>query len=104
MIVRRPAVLEEKDENDAVEVLELVGVVLVGLSADNETSDCLESVRARDMPPSLLVLLLADVGVVASCWITTPVGGRLFGGTSWTWRFSGWFDLEGGGRTNINVL
>jgi hypothetical protein len=25
------------------------------------------------------------------------------GGTSWTCRFSGWFDLDGGGRTMMNV-
>jgi len=24
------------------------------------------------------------------------------GGTSWTWRLSGWFDFEGGGRTTMN--
>jgi len=88
MIARRPAVFEENevvDEKDDVEALLEpvgVGVVLVVLSPDNETSDRLESVRARDAPPSLLLLLLADVGVVASCWFVTPVGGLLFGGTS----------------------
>lgn len=32
-----------------------------------------------------------------------PVGGLALGGTSCTWRFRGWFDLDGGGRTNTNV-
>lgn len=30
-------------------------------------------------------------------------GVRVFGGTSCTWRFRGWFDFAGGGRTMINV-
>jgi hypothetical protein len=29
---------------------------------------------------------------------------REAGGTSWTWRLSGWFDLEGGGRTIMKVF
>ena len=28
---------------------------------------------------------------------------RELGGTSCTWRLSGWFDFEGGGRTTMNA-
>lgn len=32
-----------------------------------------------------------------------PEGSLELGGTSWTCKLSGWFDIEGGGRTNTNV-
>lgn len=122
IIVLRPpeeeedAVLNVKDAVDANEdveallVLALLVVALVGgVSLTIYTSDLLEFVRTSEVVPVLpsvallLVRLLAEVGVMASSWLETPVGGLPCGGTSWTWRFSGWLDLDGGGRTNMNV-
>lgn len=80
-----------------------------------EVSERLEFVRLRSAPPPPLELLLpvdrAEVGLdvdeetVDSFPLTgvTPVGGRTLGGTSCTWRLSGWLDLDGGGRTKMNV-
>jgi hypothetical protein len=119
IIVRRPeeeeeAVLNVNDAVDAkedVEALVVVVVVLVGVvfGVSMYTSDRREFVRTSEVPPVLLpsalllLRLLAEVGVVASSWVATPVGGLPCGGTSWTWRLSGWLDLDGGGRTNMNV-
>ena len=120
MIVLRPpeeeddAVLNVKDAVDANEdvealvlVVALVGVVF-GVSLTIYTSDLFEFVRTSEVVPvfpSALLLdrLRAEVGVMASSWLATPVGGLPCGGTSWTWRLSGWLDLDGGGRTNMNV-
>ena len=65
-------------------------------------------VRAREAPSLVLPVLAvecAEVGVVASAPLvgTTPLGGFALGGTSWTCKFSGWLDFDGGGRTKIKV-
>ncbi|KAF8064319.1 hypothetical protein FPV67DRAFT_1504449 [Lyophyllum atratum] len=79
MMVRRVEVTEVVEEKEAVEPYE-------------EVSERLEAVRVREteVPPSLLSS--------RDCR-----GPRVAGGTSWTWRLSGWFDFAGGGRTTMKV-
>lgn len=102
MILRRvleDAVLEATEVKEAVDAEYMLDV---------EASDRPELVRASDAPSELLrldVTEVAEVGVVdiPSPVEVTPDGGLALGGTSWTWRLRGWLDLDGGGRTKINV-
>ena len=70
-----------------------------------ETVETWEAVRPRGLPEVLVVSPAMDSvsdwrGVVG----VRPPGPFEFGGTSWTWRFRGWLDFAGGGRTNMNVF
>jgi hypothetical protein len=101
MILRR--VLEEA----VLEATEVKEAVDAEYRLDVEASDRPELVRASDAPSELLRLDVTDVAEVGVVDIpsleVTPDGGFALGGTSWTWRLSGWLDLDGGGRTKINV-
>lgn len=64
-----------------------------------DTSDRLEDVRESGVPsPSpASVVESNDLFVLIERFLSRDPGG-----TSCTWRFNGWFDLEGGGRTTMN--
>jgi hypothetical protein len=102
MIVLRvdaPEVVEEAyEEKDAVEPRMLSEVV----DSAVETVETWEVVRPRGLPDESPAMdSVSDWrGVVG----VRPPGPFELGGTSWTWRFRGWLDFAGGGRTNINVF
>ena len=65
-----------------------------------ETSERLEDVRESGVPsPSpTSVVDSNDLFVLIERFLSRDPGG-----TSCTWRLSGWLDFAGGGRTTINV-
>lgn len=79
------------------------------LYAVYDTSDRPEGVRDRGLPLLVVVVVdMIDMGVLGAVESidtrgTTPDGARVLGGTSWTWRFRGWLDFDGGGRTKMKV-
>ena len=65
-----------------------------------EVSERLDAEREREVDWRLVVTVTAEVGVSKGLGVAAS-GAR--GGTICTWRLSGWFDIEGGGRTNMKV-
>lgn len=80
---------EPTDENEVVE------------DAEGATEDASERMEeARESVWSVSVPTLFTEALERE---TTPLGGLIFGGTSWTWRFRGWFDFDGGGLTMMKL-
>ena len=108
MIIRRPPPDVEPVDVEAIEEKEEVEAVLKEVMEEYaETSDRLEVVRVRGLSSTLDPVPGSPVGVSDG---KEPApdekevrgrGAREVGGTSCTCRFSGWFDLEGGGRTTM---
>lgn len=93
-MIRRADAVEVEVADDAIDAVEndaeLYSDVLDRLERTEGDRWRVESVIWESMVP----LREAD----ATLWVS-----RADGGTSWSWRFRGWFDIDGGGRTTMNV-
>ena len=109
MIVRLPEPVEVVDvvDVDANEDTDCVDEYEEYM--DGETSERFERAdwaRCR-MPSSPTVCVCVsdgDSGPISIDARERAALSLICGGTSWSWRLSGWLDTEGGGRTTMNVL
>lgn len=93
MIIRRPDEVVDEEAMEEIDVEEYEEYI--------DTSERLELVRV-----SCTSEVPSSSGLTEESRERRPLldrlTSRLLGGTNWTWRFKGWLDFEGGGRTTMN--